>query len=64
MNEKLMRRQLREARQEIAILRAAIEVAAEVLPYHEPTHPEYQGAVLDAGRKVRDALSKTMQCRK
>jgi len=48
MNEKLMRRQLREARQEIAIL----------------PHPEYQGAVLDAGRKVRDALSKTMQCRK
>lgn len=61
MNEKLMRRRLR---QEIAILRAALESAAEVLPYHEPTHPEYQGAVSDAGRKVRDALSKTKKCRK
>lgn len=64
MNEKLMRRRLRDAKQEIEILRAALESAAEVLPYHEPNHPEYQGIVSDAGRKVRDALSKTRQCRK
>lgn len=64
MNEKLMRRQLREARQEIGILREALKVAAEVLPYHEPNHPEYEGIVSDAGRIVRDALSKTKKCRK
>lgn len=59
-----MRRQLREARQEIGILREALKVAAEVLPYHEPTHPEYQGIVSDAGRIVRDALRQTTECRK
>lgn len=61
MNEKLMRRRLRK---EIAILRAALESAAELLPYHEPNHPEYEGIVSDAGRIVRDALSKTKKCRK
>lgn len=64
MNEKLMRRRLRDAKQEIAILRAALESAAEVLPYHEPTHPEYEGIASDAGRIVRDVLSKTKKCRK
>lgn len=64
MNEKLMRRQLRDAKQEIGILREALKVAAEVLPYYEPTHPEYEGIASDAGRIVRDALSKTRQCRK
>lgn len=37
-------------------LRVALEAARDWLPYHEPTHPEYEGARSDAGRLVRLAL--------
>ena len=43
-------------------LRVALEAARDWLPYHEPTHPEYEGARSDAGRLVRLALDPMCGC--
>lgn len=43
-------------------MRAALEVARDWLPWHEPTHPDYEGDRSDAGRAVRLALDPDCGC--
>ena len=42
--------------------RAALAVAADHLPYHEPEHPDYEGSTSDAGRMVRLAIDPLFGC--
>lgn len=41
----------------VDVLEAALELAVDWLPYHDPTHPDYPGEIADAGRACRAALS-------
>ena len=43
-------------------LRAALQSASSFLPYHEPSHTEYEGMASDTGRRVRLALNPTCGC--
>jgi len=52
---------LREAADRIDQMNAALKVAAGWLPWHEMTHPEYEGEKSDAGRLVRAAIFPEMQ---
>lgn len=55
-------RVMRTARDEIEMLRAALKLARDWLPYHEPDHPGYEGERSDAGRAVRLALDPRCGC--
>lgn len=43
-------------RDELRVLREAATEACGWLPWHEPTHPNYEGARSDVGRRLRKAL--------
>lgn len=45
-----------EAHPKFERVRAAAEVAANHLPWHEPSHPDYEGDQSDAGRRLRKAI--------
>lgn len=45
-----------EAHPRFERIRNAAEIATNHLPWHEPTHPEYEGERSDAGRRLRNAL--------
>lgn len=51
---------LREQADEIERLTATLVLARDWLPYHEPSHPDYEGERSDVGRAVRAALD---ECR-
>jgi len=43
-------------------MRTALKIARDWLPWHEPTHPDYEGDRSDAGRAVRLALDQDCGC--
>ena len=43
-------------------MRTALKIARDWLPWHEPTHPDYEGDRSDAGRAVRLAWDQDCGC--